>query len=554
MDNYKKRISTLKIIILLMFIITVFVTLQFDYGMMELVINTVFLGAMALMTRYALQNGLDHMNAYIKDMETMIKELEESRDDCEGDKEKLEARILGIDAFIEDQDMKEQYEAYCEAYRRKGAAECSITDFFNFDQLTENLSLRFCQILPGLMTAMGILGTFLGLAIGLTNFDFSSSKSLGESIQVFISGINIAFYTSIYGIVIYIYMNSFYNSVEERFEEKLMKLEKCFDKLGMNQSEQSMWARLYEEERTQTRSLDQLNKEFAGNLADVLGERLSKSFNATNSNIQNLMGQIHERENTAMEQMVGSFLKNLNRSIESDYAAMAETVGNLEKNFQTLGESVGYLSQWQKEMTDEIRKFVAEVSESNRRMEELTVQNMEQMRRFHDTLQGFSRSMEQTSGNLDEVYGREEKLHDQLQEMVGQQEQMVRKLEQAAGISEELARYQKESQRQLQQMESLADELKREQERQKEDSGDLKWIQQEIKLGQEKINHLLDQIRQLKQKEENREEAEKIKEVLESLSTEIEETEKHLLDAIENTTLRGKIRSFGSLFNKQKEA
>ena len=104
MDNYKKRISTLKIIILLMFIITVFVTLQFDYGMMELVINTVFLGAMALMTRYALQNGLDHMNAYIKDMETMIKELEESRDDCEGDKEKLEARILGIDAFIEDQD------------------------------------------------------------------------------------------------------------------------------------------------------------------------------------------------------------------------------------------------------------------------------------------------------------------------------------------------------------------------------------------------------------------------------------------------------------------
>ena len=102
------------------------------------------------------------------------------------------------------------------------------------------------------MTAMGILGTFLGLAIGLTNFDFSSSKSLGESIQVFISGINIAFYTSIYGIVISIYMNSFYNSVEERFEEKLMKLEKCFDKLGMNQSEQSMWARLYEEERTQT--------------------------------------------------------------------------------------------------------------------------------------------------------------------------------------------------------------------------------------------------------------------------------------------------------------
>lgn len=519
MDNYRKRISTLKMIILIMFAVTVFVTLQFDYGMMELAINTVFLAAMALMTRYALQHGLDQMNAYTRDIETMIRELEDSKDDCGGDREKLEARVLGVDAFIENQDMKEHYEAYCEAYRRKSAAGCNITDFLNFDQLTENLSVRFCQILPGLMTAMGILGTFLGLAIGLTNFDFSSSQSLGESIQVFISGINIAFYTSIYGIVISIYMNSFYNSVEERFEEKLMKLEKCFDKLGMNQSEQSMWARLYEEERSQTRSLDQLNKEFASHLADVLGERLSKSFNMTNSNIQNLMGQIHERENSALEQMAGSFLKNLNSSIQSDYASMAETVGNLEKNFQTLGESVGYLSQWQKEMTDEIRKFVAEVSESNRRMEELTVQNMEQMRRFHDTLQGFSSSMEQ-----------------------------------AEGINEKLSRYQEESQCQLQQMESLTKELKREQEKQKEDSIDLKWIQQEIKLGQEKINYLLDQINELEKKENNSKEAERIHEVLKSLSGEIEETEKHLLDAIENTTLRGKIRSFGSLFNKEKEA
>ena len=519
MDNYRKRISTLKMIILIMFAVTVFVTLQFDYGMMELAINTVFPAAMALMTRYALQHGLDQMNAYTRDIETMIRELEDSKDDCGGDREKLEARVLGVDAFIENQDMKEHYEAYCEAYRRKSAAGCNITDFLNFDQLTENLSVRFCQILPGLMTAMGILGTFLGLAIGLTNFDFSSSQSLGESIQVFISGINIAFYTSIYGIVISIYMNSFYNSVEERFEEKLMKLEKCFDKLGMNQSEQSMWARLYEEERSQTRSLDQLNKEFASHLADVLGERLSKSFNMTNSNIQNLMGQIHERENSALEQMAGSFLKNLNSSIQSDYASMAETVGNLEKNFQTLGESVGYLSQWQKEMTDEIRKFVAEVSESNRRMEELTVQNMEQMRRFHDTLQGFSSSMEQ-----------------------------------AEGINEKLSRYQEESQCQLQQMESLTKELKREQEKQKEDSIDLKWIQQEIKLGQEKINYLLDQINELEKKENNSKEAERIHEVLKSLSGEIEETEKHLLDAIENTTLRGKIRSFGSLFNKEKEA
>ena len=95
------------------------------------------------------------------------------------------------------------------------------------------------------------------------------------------------------------------------------------------------------------------------------------------------------------------------------------TVSNLEKNFHSLSDSVGYLSEWQKEMTSEIREFVAKVSESNRRMEEISVQNMEQLKRFNDTLQGFSSAMEHTSGNLNGFYQKEERFHGQLQDIVG---------------------------------------------------------------------------------------------------------------------------------------
>ena len=56
--------------------------------------------------------------------------------------------------------MKEQYEAYCEAYRRKGAAECSITDFFNFDQLTEKSVFKILSDPSGAYDGYGNSGNF----------------------------------------------------------------------------------------------------------------------------------------------------------------------------------------------------------------------------------------------------------------------------------------------------------------------------------------------------------------------------------------------------------
>lgn len=545
MEKYRKKKNILKVIILAMFVITAFVTVQFDYGTMELAINALFLAAMALMIRYGIRNGLNDIQDETSQIDQLIRGAEAVERNMTEDPKEAEAMILGLGDVIDNQEVKECYEAYCKAYTKEDRIACNISDYLNFDQLTERLSLRFCQILPGIMTAMGILGTFLGLAIGLTNFDFSSSGSLGNSIQTFVSGINIAFYTSIYGIVLSIYMNSFYNDMEERLEEKLTKLEKCFGRLGMDRSEQSMWIRLYEEEKQQTKTLHQLNKEFAENLSDTLGERLSKSFNVTNSNIQNLMGQIHERENDAMEQMVGNFLKNLNHSIESDYASITMAVSNLEKNFHSLSDSVGYLSEWQKEMTSEIREFVAKVSESNRRMEEISVQNMEQLKRFNDTLQGFSSAMEHTSGNLNGFYQKEERFHGQLQDIVGKQDEIAGKL----------SGYQEASRNQLEQMQILLKELRREQEEKEQKEVDLKALQAAVNGLEEKADGFFHQIDEWK-KEERTEDPKEVEKLFLSLQEDMDRMQRDLLDAIEDTTFHGKIKKvkyIGNLFNKQKE-
>lgn len=57
----------------------------------------------------------------------------------------------------------------------------------------------FCQSTPTLLTTLGILGTFLGIAIGLLDFD---SSRIEYSIPLLLDGLKLAFTTSIVGILL----------------------------------------------------------------------------------------------------------------------------------------------------------------------------------------------------------------------------------------------------------------------------------------------------------------------------------------------------------------
>ncbi len=66
---------------------------------------------------------------------------------------------------------------------------------------------RFVEYAPTLMTTAGILGTFVGVVIGLLNFD---TNNIDQSIPVLLGGLKTAFVTSIIGMV----AAAFFNTVD----------------------------------------------------------------------------------------------------------------------------------------------------------------------------------------------------------------------------------------------------------------------------------------------------------------------------------------------------
>lgn len=117
------------------------------------------------------------------------------------------------ESFFRQRTLDKLYAAYVTRARQQseeGLAPGDIEAVIN----DESLALRSWQSamlqIPGTLTALGLLGTFVGLVVGISNIGFTSIEAALNSIEVLLAGIETAFFTSIVGVVLSILFNVIY--------------------------------------------------------------------------------------------------------------------------------------------------------------------------------------------------------------------------------------------------------------------------------------------------------------------------------------------------------
>ncbi len=93
------------------------------------------------------------------------------------------------------------YRAKVNQQQKDQQVASDIEDVINDDALALRSWQNVINQIPGTMTALGLLGTFLGLIMGISGITFSSVDATINSIQTVLRGIDVAFYTSIVGVI-----------------------------------------------------------------------------------------------------------------------------------------------------------------------------------------------------------------------------------------------------------------------------------------------------------------------------------------------------------------
>lgn len=120
--------------------------------------------------------------------------------------------------FFEEEELQEAFDKYrlrvkSAKTRRQAVSSCDLEEYIN-EELLDRVGMNFFNSgISGTLTGLGILGTFLGLSMGLGAFSGDDIFTISDNVGALLSGMKVAFHTSVYGIFFSLVFNFVYRSI-----------------------------------------------------------------------------------------------------------------------------------------------------------------------------------------------------------------------------------------------------------------------------------------------------------------------------------------------------
>jgi methyl-accepting chemotaxis protein len=152
--------------------------------------------------------------------------------------------------------------------------------FFNTVTLAKGLvGNRFLAAGPGIITGLGVLGTFLGLQLGLGHLSLDGgTDQMTTEIQSLVASASIAFTTSVWGVFLSLIINLIEKFIENQARKSISFLQILIDELFPRFSESEILRDLRDDGRQSRETLQ--------GLAERIGNRMQEAVNTVSQTLQ----------------------------------------------------------------------------------------------------------------------------------------------------------------------------------------------------------------------------------------------------------------------------
>ena len=177
---------------------------------------------------------------------------------------------LQMDRFFRQKKMDQLFREYrdkVKQQRQNGQIVSDLEDILNEDVLALYSWQGVVAQIPGTLTGLGILGTFIGLLRGLRNINFVTVEAALSSVQSILTGIDTAFYTSIAGVILSILFNISNNILRNTMDREMGIFLEVFHRVVLPTTQEQERYRSRRETRQIMDLLDRLPKKDVGGKA-----------------------------------------------------------------------------------------------------------------------------------------------------------------------------------------------------------------------------------------------------------------------------------------------
>ena len=259
----------------------------------------------------------------------------------------------------------------------------SVEDYINDDTVTHSHgNATLAELIPNLLTSLGILGTFMGLSRGLSSLNFADASQLISGIPDLLSGMRFAFGTSVAGISCSLVFNMLNRISQGSSYRAIDDFVSSFTQLAMSRPLDND-VQLICQNQDRNHMLQGINETLADRLAENVGLAITRSMEPVAGSMDRFIVGATRNQIEGVHRIVTRFLEEMNQSLGGQIHALGETMDvvtanqmaaahQAEDTIRSAGSIVQDAKDLQK-MTDKtlerFNAYVAELQENRRRDE-----------------------------------------------------------------------------------------------------------------------------------------------------------------------------------------
>ena len=293
----------------------------------------------------------------------------------------------------------------------------NVEDYINDDTVTHGPgNATLAELIPNLLTSLGILGTFMGLSRGLSTLNFSNANELVEGIPNLLTGMRFAFGTSVAGIGCSLVFNMLNRISQGSSYRAIDDFVSSFTQLAMSRPLDND-VQLICQNQDRNHMLQGINETLADRLAENVGLAITRSMDPVTSSMDRFIVGATRNQIEGVNHIVSRFVDEMNRSLGSSFTSLGATMNAVSNNQmlaarqaeQTLISAGGIVEDAKRlrELTDSLLvrfdSYVAELKETRKRDENFERSASQLMSRMQQESKSLGELMTRLSEKVDKM-------------------------------------------------------------------------------------------------------------------------------------------------------
>ena len=204
-------------------------------------------------------------------------------------------------------------------------------EFFPEEQIVDaSVSPSFFGAIPGILTSLGLLGTFVAILFGLSVVHVPSGVDAGkiEGIDTFVNALSGKFLSSVIALALAILFTIFQNLTLNRAHNLYRGFCQGFDAVFPRRTAEEVLMQMNDSIEQQATAFQHFNTDLAANFKAGVTEGLGPVLERIVEGLQSITGERDTNIETLLERLTTEFRSSMSQSAGAEFDQISSTMGN----------------------------------------------------------------------------------------------------------------------------------------------------------------------------------------------------------------------------------